>query len=43
MSKDVTYDGETSRVGAIEAFFEVGGRVTLTKDGSRWEEYDSRA
>jgi len=43
VSRDATYDGERSNVGGTEVLFDVGGRATLTKVGSRWEEYDSRA
>ena len=38
LSKDVTYDGERSKVGGTEALFDVGGSVILTKDGSRCDE-----
>ena len=43
LSSDATYEGDRSNVGGIEASFEVGGRVTFRNDGSKWEEYDSRA
>ena len=43
LSSAVTYEGERSNVGGIDALFDDGGSVTWRKDGSRWEEYDSSA
>ena len=41
-SRDVTYVCDKSKLGG-QVFEVVGGRLILMKDGSRWEEYDSRA
>lgn len=43
LSSDVKYVGERSNVGETRALLEVGGRVILMKEGSRCDEYDSRA
>ena len=37
-SRFATYVAERSKVGGIFAFGDVGGRVILTKDFSRWDE-----
>ena len=41
-SSFVTYEGERSKSGG-QVLELVGGREILTKLGSKWDEYDSRA
>lgn len=43
LSREVTYEGDTSNDGGILELGEVGGSLIVTNDGSRWEAYDSRA